>query len=162
MYRFFWTRTGQVRDQSLTRLKSQIELMYVTNGYKKVVVVPHSMGAIYFLHFLKWVETPLPNGGGGGGSGWCSKHLKAVVNIGPAFLGVPKAISNLLSAEGKDIAYARLGPSMFQSYFHFLCLIFEWSLFMVLELWLPGSWIRNFLRCKHSSSLCGCHIAGIQ
>ncbi|CAA7025636.1 unnamed protein product [Microthlaspi erraticum] len=106
----------EVRDQSLTRLKSQIELMYVTNGYNKVVVVPHSMGAIYFLHFLKWVETPLPNGGGGGGSGWCAKHIKAVVNIGPAFLGVPKAVSNLLSAEGKDIAYNRaLAPGLLDS-----------------------------------------------
>ncbi|ESQ37531.1 hypothetical protein EUTSA_v10002852mg [Eutrema salsugineum] len=106
----------EVRDQSLSRLKSKIELMYVTNGYKKVVVVPHSMGAIYFLHFLKWVETPLPNGGGGGGSGWCAKHIKAVVNIGPAFLGVPKAVSNLLSAEGKDIAYARaLAPGLLDS-----------------------------------------------
>lgn len=109
----FWMGTEQVRDQSLSRLKSKIELMYVTNGYKKVMVVPHSMGAIYFLHFLNWVETPLPNGGGGGGSGWCAKHIKAVVNIGPAFLGIPKAVSNLLSAEGKDIAYARLDPSTF-------------------------------------------------
>lgn len=87
--------------------------MYVTNGYKKVVVVPHSMGANYFLHFLKWVETPTSDGGGGGGPSWCAKHIKAVVNIGPAFLGVPKAVSNLLSAEGKDIAYARLDPTTF-------------------------------------------------
>ncbi|CAH8267455.1 unnamed protein product [Arabidopsis lyrata] len=106
----------EVRDQSLSRLKSKIELMYATNGYKKVVVVPHSMGAIYFLHFLKWVETPLHDGGGGGGPGWCAKHIKAVVNIGPAFLGVPKAVSNLLSAEGKDIAYARsLAPGLLDS-----------------------------------------------
>ncbi|XP_010503132.1 PREDICTED: putative phospholipid:diacylglycerol acyltransferase 2 [Camelina sativa] len=106
----------EVRDQSLSRLKSKIELMYATNGYKKVVVVPHSMGAIYFLHFLKWVETPLPDGGGGGGPGWCAKHVKAIVNIGPAFLGVPKAVSNLLSAEGKDIAYARsLAPGLLDS-----------------------------------------------
>ncbi|CAN8277820.1 unnamed protein product [Cochlearia groenlandica] len=107
----------EVRDQSLSRLKSKIELMYATNGYKKVVVVPHSMGAIYFLHFLKWVETPLTSGGGGGGgSGWCAKHIKAVLNIGPTFLGVPKAVSNLLSGEGKDIAYARaLSPGLLDS-----------------------------------------------
>ncbi|KAG7559114.1 Alpha/Beta hydrolase fold [Arabidopsis thaliana x Arabidopsis arenosa] len=105
----------EVRDQSLSRLKSKIELMYATNGYNKVVVVPHSVGAIYFLHFLKWVETPLPDGGGGG-PGWCAKHIKAVVNIGPAFLGVPKAVSNLLSAEGKDIAFARsLAPGLLDS-----------------------------------------------
>ncbi|NP_001310647.1 putative phospholipid:diacylglycerol acyltransferase 2 precursor [Ricinus communis] len=96
----------EIRDQALTRLKSKIEFMYVTNGYKKVVVVPHSMGVIYFLHFLKWVETPPPMGGGGG-PGWCNKHIKAIMNIGPTFLGVPKTVSNILSAEAKDTAFIR-------------------------------------------------------
>ncbi|XP_065866789.1 putative phospholipid:diacylglycerol acyltransferase 2 isoform X2 [Euphorbia lathyris] len=96
----------EIRDQALSRLKSKIELMYVTNGYKKVVVVPHSMGVVYFLHFLKWVETPPPVGGGGG-PGWCNKYIKSIMNIGPTFLGVPKTISNLLSAEGKDVAFIR-------------------------------------------------------
>ncbi|WCJ41687.1 phospholipid:diacylglycerol acyltransferase [Euphorbia peplus] len=96
----------EIRDQALSRLKSKIELMYVTNGYKKVVVVPHSMGVVYFMHFLKWVETPPPVGGGGG-PGWCNKYIKSIMNIGPTFLGVPKTISNLLSAEGKDIAFIR-------------------------------------------------------
>jgi phospholipid:diacylglycerol acyltransferase len=81
--------------------------MFVTNGYKKVVVVPQSMGAIYFLHFLKWVETPPPMGGGGG-PGWCDKHIKAIMNISPEFLGVPKAVSNIFSAEGSDAAFVRL------------------------------------------------------
>lgn len=97
----------QIRDQTLSRLKSQIELMYLTNGRKKVVVVPHSMGVIYFLHFLKWVEAPPPMGGGGGPD-WCNKHVKAIMNIGPAFLGVPKAVGSLLSAESKDVAFLRL------------------------------------------------------
>jgi phospholipid:diacylglycerol acyltransferase len=96
----------QIRDQALSRLKSKIELMYATNGYKKVVVVPHSMGVIYFLHFMKWVESPPPMGGGGG-PGWCATHIKAIMNIGPAFLGVPKAVSNIFSAEAKDVAYIR-------------------------------------------------------
>ncbi|KAA8550250.1 hypothetical protein F0562_001934 [Nyssa sinensis] len=99
------------RDHALSKLKSKIELLYVTNGYKKVVVVPHSMGVIYFLHFLKWVESPPPMGGGGG-SGWCSKHIKAVMNIGPAFLGVPKTVSSMLSAEAKDIAFIRFYKSI--------------------------------------------------
>lgn len=80
--------------------------MYATNGDKKVVVFPHSMGAVYFLHFLKWVELPAPVGGGGG-SGWCAKYIKAIVNIGPTFLGVPKAFATILSAEGKDISLIR-------------------------------------------------------
>ncbi|CAL0333999.1 unnamed protein product [Lupinus luteus] len=96
----------EIRDQALSRLKSTIELMFVTNGYKKVVVVPQAMGATYFLHFVKWVETPLPMGGGGG-LGWCDKHIKAIMNINPAFLGVPKAVSNIFSAEDNDVAFVR-------------------------------------------------------
>ncbi|KAF2321705.1 hypothetical protein GH714_001646 [Hevea brasiliensis] len=96
----------EIRDQALTRLKSKIELMYVTNGYKKVVVVPHSMGAIYFLHFLKWVELS-PLMGGGSGPGWCSKHIKAIMNIGPTFLGSPKMVTSILTTEGKDVARFR-------------------------------------------------------
>lgn len=95
----------EVRDQSLSRIKSNIELMVSTNG-KKVVVIPHSMGALYFLHFMKWVEAPAPMGGGGG-SDWCARHIKAVMNIGGPFLGVPKAVAGLFSAEAKDIAVAR-------------------------------------------------------
>ncbi|GMI84103.1 hypothetical protein like AT3G44830 [Hibiscus trionum] len=99
----------EIRDHSLSRLKSKIELMYRANGYKKVVVVPHSMGVTYFLHFLKWVEMPPPMGGGGGPD-WCAKHVKAIMNVSPAFLGVPKAVSNILSVEGKDDAYIRAMP----------------------------------------------------
>ena len=72
-----------------------------------MVVIPHSMGVLYFLHFMKWVEAPAPMGGGGG-SDWCAKHIKAVMNIGGPFLGVPKIVSGLFSAEAKDIAVARL------------------------------------------------------
>ncbi|XVF25191.1 hypothetical protein REPUB_Repub13aG0192100 [Reevesia pubescens] len=96
----------EVRDQTLSRIKSNIELMVATNGGKKAVVIPHSMGVLYFLHFMKWVEAPAPMGGGGGPD-WCAKHIKAVVNIGGPFLGVPKATAGLFSAEAKDIAVAR-------------------------------------------------------
>ncbi|RDX58491.1 Phospholipid:diacylglycerol acyltransferase 1, partial [Mucuna pruriens] len=96
----------EVRDQSLSRIKSNIELMVATNGGNKAVIIPHSMGVLYFLHFMKWVEAPAPMGGGGGPD-WCSKYIKAVVNIGGPFLGVPKAIAGLFSAEARDIAVAR-------------------------------------------------------
>ncbi|CAN4087037.1 unnamed protein product [Withania somnifera] len=105
----------EVRDQTLSRIKSNIELMVASSGGKKVVIIPHSMGVLYFLHFMKWVEAPAPMGGGGG-SDWCAKHLKAVMNIGGPFLGVPKAVSGLFSAEAKDIAAARsMAPSFFES-----------------------------------------------
>ncbi|KAL8138561.1 hypothetical protein V2J09_004562 [Rumex salicifolius] len=96
----------EVRDQTLSRIKSNIELMVATNGGKKAVVVPHSMGAVYFMHFMKWVEAPAPMGGGGG-LDWCARHIKAVINIGGPFLGVPKSVPGLFSAEAKDVAVAR-------------------------------------------------------
>ncbi|KAL2611173.1 hypothetical protein R1flu_022865 [Riccia fluitans] len=96
----------EVRDKRLTRLKNTIETLYEMNDNNKVVVVPHSMGALYFLHFMKWVEAPKPMGGGGGDQ-WCAKYLKAVMNVGGPFLGLTKSFAGLFSAEGKDIAVAR-------------------------------------------------------
>ncbi|KAJ6346350.1 hypothetical protein OIU78_008897 [Salix suchowensis] len=81
-----------------------------------MVVVPHSMVIIYFLHFLKWVEAPPPRGGGGD-PGWCAKHIiKGNMNIGPVFLSVPKTISNMFSAEAKDVASIRaMDPGLLDS-----------------------------------------------
>ncbi|MCD7462674.1 phospholipid:diacylglycerol acyltransferase [Datura stramonium] len=110
----------EVRDQTLSRIKSNIELMVATSGGKKAVIVPHSMGVVYFLHFMKWVEAPAPMGGGGGPD-WCAKHIKAVMNIGGPLLGVPKSIAGLFSAEARDIAVARaLAPGVLDTdIFHF-------------------------------------------
>lgn len=110
----------QVRDQSLSRIKSNIELMVSTNGGNKAVIIPHSMGVLYFLHFMKWVEAPAPMGGGGG-TDWCAKHIKAVMNIGGPLLGVPKAVSGLFSAEAKDIAVARYFSLMHIILMPFVC-----------------------------------------
>lgn len=105
----------QVRDQTLSRIKNNIELMVATSGGQKVVIIPHSTGALFFLHFMKWVEAPPPMGGGGGPY-WCSKHIKAVVNIAAPFLGVPKAIPLFLSAESKDISLVRaIAPGFFEN-----------------------------------------------
>ncbi|KAH7306478.1 hypothetical protein KP509_22G014900 [Ceratopteris richardii] len=105
----------EVRDKTLSRLKSNIELLVRTNNGQKVVAVPHSMGTLYFLHFMKWVEAPAPMGGGGGPD-WCAKHIKAVMNIAGPLLGVPKAVSGLFSAEAKDIAVARaIAPGVLDS-----------------------------------------------
>ncbi|KAK6153573.1 hypothetical protein DH2020_013212 [Rehmannia glutinosa] len=109
----------EVRDQTLSRIKSNIELMVSTNGGNKAVIIPHSMGVLYFLHFMKWVETPAPMGGGGGPD-WCAKHIKAVMNIGGPLLGAPKAVSALFSAEAKGIAVARaIAPGVLdKDFFH--------------------------------------------
>ncbi|KAE8686706.1 Phospholipid:diacylglycerol acyltransferase 1 [Hibiscus syriacus] len=106
----------EVRDGTLSSIKSHIERMVATSGGQKAVIVPHSMGALYFLHFMKWVEEPAPMGGGGGPD-WCSKHIKAVVNIAAPFLGVPKAVSLLFSAEAKDVSVARaIVPGFLENY----------------------------------------------
>lgn len=107
----YWCNAGQVRDQSLSRLKSTIESMVRTSG-NKAVVIPHSMGSLYFLHFLKWVEAPAPMGGGGGPD-WVARHIKATMNIAGPFLGVPKAFAGIFSAEAKDIAVARYESQFF-------------------------------------------------
>ncbi|KAL7619162.1 phospholipid:diacylglycerol acyltransferase 1 [Lactuca sativa] len=105
----------EARDQTLSRIKSNIELMVAINGGQKAVIIPHSMGVLYFLHFMKWVEAPAPMGGGGG-SDWCAKHIKAVMNIGGPLLGAPKALAGLFSAEAKDIAFARgIAPGVLDS-----------------------------------------------
>uniref|UniRef100_A0A0E0M1T4 phospholipid:diacylglycerol acyltransferase n=1 Tax=Oryza punctata TaxID=4537 RepID=A0A0E0M1T4_ORYPU len=107
----------EVRDQTLSRIKSNIELLVATNGGNRVVVIPHSMGVLYFLHFMKWVEAPPPMGGGGGPN-WCAKHIKSVMNIGGPFLGVPKAVAGLFSSEAKDVAVARaIAPEVLDSDF---------------------------------------------
>ncbi|CAI5459548.1 unnamed protein product [Closterium sp. Yama58-4] len=105
----------QKRDQTLSRLKATIEILVQTNGGKKAVVVPHSMGVLYFLFFMKWVEAPAPLGGGGGPR-WVHDHIRAVFNIGGPLLGAPKAFTGLFSAEAKDVAAIRaLDPGVFES-----------------------------------------------
>lgn len=39
-----------------------IETTKKMNGGEKVVLVPHSMGAVFTMYFLKWVEAPEPQG----------------------------------------------------------------------------------------------------
>ncbi|KAK1396963.1 PDAT [Heracleum sosnowskyi] len=122
-------QNSEVRDQTLSRIKSNIELMVATNGGNKVVVIPHSMGVLYFLHFMKWVEAPAPVGGGGG-SHWCANHIKAIMNIGGPFLGVPKAVTAVFSSEAREIAVARaLAPGRmdFQTLQHVMRMTRTWD-----------------------------------
>lgn len=56
------------------------------------------MGTTVVLHFLKWVEAP-DGLGGGGGDAWVETHIESLVNIAGTLLGVPKAVSSLLSGE---------------------------------------------------------------
>lgn len=87
----------EVRDHTFTKLKSNIELLYVTNENRKVVVISHSWGSNIFSYFLIWV-TRLH------GKDWVDIHVDSFVNIGGPLLGLPKSVPSLLSAEMRDSA----------------------------------------------------------
>ncbi|KAK0530863.1 phospholipid:diacylglycerol acyltransferase [Tilletia horrida] len=90
----------EVRDHFFTRLKLRIEQNLALFD-KKTVLVSHSMGSTVFLYFLKWVEAEGP-GFGNGGTDWVERHIEAFTSIAGTFLGVPKAMSALLSGEMRD------------------------------------------------------------
>ncbi|KAK4365639.1 hypothetical protein RND71_013519 [Anisodus tanguticus] len=61
----------------------------------------------YLLFAFHEVGGGTSSNGWWGDPDWCAKHIKAVMNIGGPFLGVPKALAALFSAEARDIAIAR-------------------------------------------------------
>ncbi|BGP52725.1 phospholipid:diacylglycerol acyltransferase [Rhodotorula sphaerocarpa] len=88
----------EVRDRYFSRLKSTIEFN-LANNEKKTVLVSHSMGGPLLLWFFKWVEAPEF---GNGGTDWVERHIDGWVNVAGTMLGVPKAMSALLSGEMRD------------------------------------------------------------
>ncbi|ORE11300.1 LACT-domain-containing protein [Rhizopus microsporus var. microsporus] len=83
----------EVRDSYFTKLKNTIELSKKQTGLKAVVIT-HSMGGTMFPYFLKWVES---KDHGQGGSTWVNDHVETFVNIAAPLMGVPKAVTSLLS-----------------------------------------------------------------
>ncbi|KAI5478552.1 phospholipid:diacylglycerol acyltransferase [Pseudohyphozyma bogoriensis] len=105
----------EVRDRYFSRLKYQIEFNLAVNN-KKTVLVSHSMGGLVVLWFLKWVEA---EGFGNGGPEWCEKHINDWVNIAGTLLGVPKAMSALLSGEMRDtVEINAAGVYLLERYFN--------------------------------------------
>eukprot|EP00388_Colpodella_angusta_P007617 GDKJ01021414.1.p1 GENE.GDKJ01021414.1~~GDKJ01021414.1.p1 ORF type:complete len:922 (+),score=201.82 GDKJ01021414.1:416-2767(+) len=98
----------QKRDLYFTRLVTQIEAM--VNEYGKVVIIGHSMAAVYINYFINWVESAK---GGNRGRKWIDEHVESIVNIGGAYLGVPKAMSAWLSGEMRDTAQLGALESVF-------------------------------------------------
>ncbi|GAA6053369.1 hypothetical protein JCM3770_004134 [Rhodotorula araucariae] len=88
----------EVRDHYFSRLKMSIEFNLNVHG-RKTVLVSHSMGSSLLLWFFKWVEAPEF---GNGGPDWVEKHVSDWVNVAGTLLGVPKAMSALLSGEMRD------------------------------------------------------------
>lgn len=124
----------EVRDQYFSQLKSKIELAKKTSGGLKSVIITHSMGNIYvilaackvihvyiiigasmFPYFLKWVES---DQGGHGGPQWVNNHIESFVDIAGPLLGVPKAVTSLISGETRDtMALGSFGAYILEKFF---------------------------------------------
>ncbi|KAI7900135.1 Lecithin:cholesterol acyltransferase-domain-containing protein [Cokeromyces recurvatus] len=83
----------EVRDYYFSQLKAKIELSKQFTGLGSVIIT-HSMGGSMFPYFLKWVES---DQGGKGGPNWVNDHIESFVNIAGPLMGVPKAVTSLLS-----------------------------------------------------------------
>ncbi|KAG1663890.1 hypothetical protein FOA52_014703 [Chlamydomonas sp. UWO 241] len=78
----------EVRDGYFSRLRSTVEWLHLHHG-EKVVLMSHSYGENIARAFYTWAETNEP--------GWVEEHLEATVNIAGTALGIPKAVTAVLS-----------------------------------------------------------------
>lgn len=68
-----------------------------------------------FPYFLKWVENEQ---GGNGGPHWVHNHIESFVNIAGPLVGVPKAVTSLLSGETRDtMALGSFGAYVLEKFF---------------------------------------------
>lgn len=104
----------EVRDGYFSHLKSTIELSKKKSGLKTVVVT-HSMGSSMFPYFLKWVES---SKGGDGGKRWVNDNIESFVNIGGPLMGVPKAVTSMMSGETRDtMSLGSFGAYVLEKFF---------------------------------------------
>jgi phospholipid:diacylglycerol acyltransferase len=90
-------RDLEYHSKYFSRLKLEVEKLYAINGKKRVMLISHSFGAKVWFFFIQWIsQHHSPE--------WISKHIATTYNIGPVYLGVPKAISALLSGDTRDTA----------------------------------------------------------
>eukprot|EP00878_Enallax_costatus_P008458 GHUV01008840.1.p1 GENE.GHUV01008840.1~~GHUV01008840.1.p1 ORF type:complete len:707 (+),score=149.19 GHUV01008840.1:1658-3778(+) len=82
------------RDGYFTRVKQEVEMQYQLSQGIKPVMVSHSYGAQVALAFVDWVDRQNP--------GWVDKYMKGYVNLAGPMLGLPKALSPLLSGETRE------------------------------------------------------------
>ena len=86
----------EVRDGFLSGLASKVEQQVDALG-EKAVIVAHSMGGNFMLYFFQWVAKHR-------GLLWVDEHVHALVMIASPALGVPKAVTAILSGEARDAA----------------------------------------------------------
>ena len=93
----FPLRDLEHRTRYFSRLKHEIEKLYAINANEPVLVVTHSFGAKVWFFFIQWISFHFS-------PQWIDKHVAVTYNIAPVYLGVPKAISSLLSGDTRDTA----------------------------------------------------------
>jgi hypothetical protein len=118
------------RDGYFTRVKTQVELQHRLSRGIKPVMVSHSYGVVVSMAFFKWVEKVEP--------GWVDKYLHGYVNLAGPSLGLPKAISPLLSGTSQC---KQRQPHQFILSVQLLIHVPDWSLSIPLPghllLWCP-------------------------
>ncbi|KAI8076898.1 Lecithin:cholesterol/phospholipid:diacylglycerol acyltransferase [Halteromyces radiatus] len=92
-------RALEERDQYFSQLKELIERNKKHTG-RKTILMSHSMGTSVVNYFLKWAEW---SEGGQGGDQWTENHIESLLNINGGVLGVPKALTFMLTGENHDI-----------------------------------------------------------
>ncbi|KAI8875464.1 hypothetical protein K501DRAFT_280347, partial [Backusella circina FSU 941] len=74
-----------------------------------------SIGSSMFPYFLKWVESPK---GGNGGSSWTNDHIESFMDIAGPMMGVPKALTCMISGETHDtMALGSMGAYVLEKFF---------------------------------------------
>ncbi len=91
-------RDLEVRDKLMSHIKLEVEKLFQLNDDKPVLIVTHSYGCKVWFFFMQWVVFHhAPE--------WLSTYVYGSYNIAPAYLGVPKAFSALLSGDTRDTAH---------------------------------------------------------
>jgi phospholipid:diacylglycerol acyltransferase len=85
------------RDVFFTNLQYRIEAIVESQGGRKVVLTSHSMGAQVVHYFFNFVTITKSQ------PDWVDRHIHAFVNIAGSHLGVPKAVTTLLSGDLSDV-----------------------------------------------------------
>jgi len=85
------------REAFFMEFRDTVHLLRARNEGRKVAIVTHSMGALVGFHFLQWVAHH-------DGVAWIERNVDSIAFIAGPFLGVPKAVSAVLSGEMRDTA----------------------------------------------------------
>jgi phospholipid:diacylglycerol acyltransferase len=88
------------RDAYFSKLKSTIEVAHSSSN-EKVLLLSHSYGSLMCQYFFNWVSSAQ---GAGADEDWVDAHVYAYSNIAGPMLGVPKAVSAMLSGQFRESA----------------------------------------------------------